>query len=91
MLPIAGQTAGPTGLKIFVDTQGWPRNVIGYKKSNFFSASVYFYMIFKCHYYLNKILFIENVSTNNFLNIDVTFLDYYCTLILLSLVNNTDK
>ena len=36
MLPIAGQTAGPTGLKIFVDTQGWPRNVIGYKKSNFF-------------------------------------------------------
>jgi len=24
MLPIAGQTAGPIGLKFFVDTQGWP-------------------------------------------------------------------
>jgi len=23
---IAGQTAGPIGLKFFVDTQGWPRN-----------------------------------------------------------------
>ena len=28
MLPIAGQTAGPIGLKFFVDTQGWPRSVI---------------------------------------------------------------
>ena len=25
MLPIAGQTAGPIGLKYFVDTHGWPR------------------------------------------------------------------
>ena len=24
MLPIAGQTAGPNGLKKFVDTHGWP-------------------------------------------------------------------
>ena len=24
MFPIAGQTAGPIGLKFFVDTQGWP-------------------------------------------------------------------
>ena len=24
MFPIAGQTAGPTGLKFFVDTHGWP-------------------------------------------------------------------
>ena len=29
MLPIAGQTAGPIGLKFFVDTQGWPEDVIG--------------------------------------------------------------
>ena len=24
MFPIAGQTAGPIGLKCFVDTHGWP-------------------------------------------------------------------
>ena len=29
MLPIAGQTAGPNGLKLFVDTHGWPEGVIG--------------------------------------------------------------
>jgi len=27
-LPIVGQTAGPIGLKFFVDTQGWPGGVI---------------------------------------------------------------
>ena len=32
MLPIAGQTAGPNGLKFFVDTHGWPGGAIGYKK-----------------------------------------------------------
>ena len=32
MLPIAGQTAGPIGLKFFEDTQGWPGSVTGYKK-----------------------------------------------------------
>ena len=32
MFPIAGQTAGPIGLKFFVDTQGWPGGDIGYKK-----------------------------------------------------------
>ena len=32
MLPIAGQTAGPIGLKLFVDTQGWPGGVRGFKK-----------------------------------------------------------
>ena len=36
MLPIAGQTAGPIGLKFFVDTQGWPGSVIGYKKIEIF-------------------------------------------------------
>ena len=29
MFPIAGQTAGPIGLKYFVDTQGWPWGDIG--------------------------------------------------------------
>jgi len=29
MLPIASQTAGPIGLKFFVDTHGWPGVVIG--------------------------------------------------------------
>ena len=29
MLPIAGQTAGPNGLKLFADTHGWPEGVIG--------------------------------------------------------------
>ena len=29
MLPIAGHTAGPIGLKFVVDTHGWPRGVKG--------------------------------------------------------------
>ena len=29
MLPIAGQTARPNGLKFFVDTNGWPGGVKG--------------------------------------------------------------
>ena len=29
MFPIAGQTAGPIGLKFFGDTQRWPGGVIG--------------------------------------------------------------
>ena len=33
MFPIAGQTAGPIGLKFFVDTPGWPGGDIGYKKN----------------------------------------------------------
>ena len=37
MLRIAGQTAGPIGLTFFVDTQGLPGGVLGYKNSNFFS------------------------------------------------------
>ena len=36
MLPLAGQTAGPIGLIFFVDTQGWPGSVTGYKNSKFF-------------------------------------------------------
>ena len=35
MLRIAGQTAGPIGLKFFVDTEGWLGGVI-HKKFNFF-------------------------------------------------------
>ena len=29
MFPIAGQTAGPIGMKFFVDTHGWPGGDIG--------------------------------------------------------------
>ena len=29
MLPIAGQMAGPNGVKFFVDTHGWPGDVLG--------------------------------------------------------------
>ena len=29
ILSIAGQTAGPIGLKVFVDTHGWPGGVLG--------------------------------------------------------------
>ena len=36
MFPIACQTAGPIGLKFFVDTQGWSGGDIGKKNSNFF-------------------------------------------------------
>ena len=44
MLFIAGQTAGPIGLNFFVDTQGWPGSVIGYKKFEFFfSKNVLFF------------------------------------------------
>ena len=32
MLPIGGQTAGPIGLKFFVDTHGWVGSVVGIKK-----------------------------------------------------------
>ena len=41
MLPIAGQTAGPNGLTFFVDTQGFPRGVSGFKK-----ISTFFFQIF---------------------------------------------
>ena len=36
MFPIAGQTAGPIGLKFFVDTHGWPGGVSGRQKFEFF-------------------------------------------------------
>ena len=35
MLPIAGQTAGPNGLKFFVDTHWWS-GCVNYFFSNFF-------------------------------------------------------
>ena len=46
MLPIAGQTAGSNGLKLFVDTQGWP-GCIRLKKFEFFN-------IFFQHFFLKK-------------------------------------
>ena len=39
MLPIASQTAGPNGLKFFVDTHGCPVGVIGLKHLKFFFIS----------------------------------------------------
>ena len=42
MLPIAGQTAGPNGLKFCVDTQRWPGGVFGCKK-RFFSQHFFFH------------------------------------------------
>ena len=36
MLCIAGQTAGPIGLKFFVDTLGWSGGVIGSKNRHLF-------------------------------------------------------
>ena len=38
MFSIAGQTAGPIGLKFFVDTHGWP----GYKKFGIFFSKYFF-------------------------------------------------
>ena len=46
MLPIAGQTAGTIGLNFFVDTQGWPGSVIGYKKFYFFFKFIYLNFFF---------------------------------------------
>ena len=60
MLPIAGQTGGPIGLKFFVNIHGWPGGG-GYrlKKSNFFShghwpmpdpsASIFFFLFYRSH------------------------------------------
>ena len=36
MSPIDGQTAGPIGLKFFVDTHGWPGGVKNTFKKNIF-------------------------------------------------------
>ena len=40
MLPIADQTAGPNGLKFFVDTHGG-RGMFKAKKTNFFSKKIF--------------------------------------------------
>ena len=45
MLPIADQTAGPIGLKFFVDTQGWPGGVI-VKNRNYFFFKLFFKFFF---------------------------------------------
>ena len=38
MLPIAGKTVGPNGLKFFVDTYGWPGGCYRQKQfDNFFT------------------------------------------------------
>ena len=35
MLRIAGQSDGPIGLNLFLDTHGWPGGVIGLKNQHF--------------------------------------------------------
>ena len=46
MFPIAGQTAGPIGLKFFVDTPGWPGGDIGLKKSKKMFQNIFFSKFF---------------------------------------------
>ena len=64
MLRIAGQAAGPIGLKFFEDNPGWPGGVIGKKK-----IEIYFQ-----NYFLSKFKKIKNSTGNagllsSFLNI----------------------
>ena len=40
MLRIAGQRAGPIGLKFVVDSHGWPRMLLA-KKIEFFSKNIF--------------------------------------------------
>ena len=49
MFPIAGQTAGPIGLKFFVDTPGWPGGDIGLKKSKKNVSKFFFFRNFFFH------------------------------------------
>ena len=46
MFPIAGQTAGPIGLKFFVDTHEWPGGDIGFKKNPKFFFLKFFFNLF---------------------------------------------
>ena len=46
MSPIAGQSAGPSGLTFLVDTQGSPRGVLGLKNRFFFVFKVFLFSIF---------------------------------------------
>ena len=46
MSPIARQTAGPNGLKFFVNTHGWPGVVFKALKNDF---SPQFYFVFTCN------------------------------------------
>ena len=48
MLRRAGQTAGPIGLKFFVDTHRWPGGVKGLKNSKNFVLK-FFFKIKKIH------------------------------------------
>ena len=50
-IPIAGQTAGPNGLKFFGDTHGWPGVSQAKKIRNFVFLTIFFQKIFKIDYY----------------------------------------
>ena len=47
MFPIAGQTAGPNGLKFFVDTHGWPGVFYAKKNRNLFFNFFFQYFFFQ--------------------------------------------
>ena len=46
MFPIAGQTAGPIGLKFFVDTFGWQGGVFGLNNIRFKKKNIFFKLFF---------------------------------------------
>ena len=50
MLCIAGQTAGPIGLKFFVDTHGWP-GVLYAKKMFCFFHNIFFLIYFFSNFF----------------------------------------
>ena len=58
MLPIAGQTAGPIGLKFFVDTHGWPGGDIGKKKIENFFFKIFSDSVYICRYHLYIVQYI---------------------------------
>ena len=52
MLLIAGQTAGPNGLKLFVDTHGWPVGVCRKKfLFKFFFQHFFLFNFFSQHFF----------------------------------------
>ena len=69
MFPIAGQTAGPIGLKFFVDTHGWPRVYRLKKSQNFFFQIFFFenffFQIFFFHGQRRALQLVFNISLDH--------------------------
>ena len=70
MFPIAGQTAGPIGLKFCVNTQGWPGGDIGYKK---IPKSFFFWKFFFKFFFFSKIFFFQNFFFRKFFFFEIFF------------------